>query len=300
MNWFSENKFLAGLIAVVVVGVGAFLFLLTSAKAKYAETAQQYKQQANELQRLQAMKPFPAQESIDKIQEQKQSYMAAAAELRKTLSSMEFEMQAMTPEEFQDKLRATVSEVQALAGEKNVALPADFYLGFPEYQASPPRSEATARLAWQLRTLEFVVKTLINNRVVSVDGIDREPVPGEDGAATAPAEGKSGTQLLERYPFTVTFKADQGRFRTVLNQLSTAKEQFLIVESLVVKNEQTTGPSKQAPGAPPPETVTEEGTPQEAAARLQFILGTEKLEVSLRIAAVDFAEVDAPAKPATP
>jgi hypothetical protein len=308
MTWISGSKFLTGLLAVTLLGVGVLGYLLMSARAEYGRFSDTYRQQANELARLRSLKPYPDQENLEKLLAQKKAYTEMVAQVREKLASAVGAIEPMTPEQFQDKLRAAVSEVQKLADEQKVGLFKDFYLGFPEYQTSPPRSEASPRLGWQLQAISLVIKKLIENRVTEIAELKRDPLPEESGSKPSPPARERGgpgpeggtPEFVERYPFNIVFKADQSRFRATLNQLSNTKEHFLIVETLKVVNEQATGPARGAKAgigasvAPGPGAggvnvlLGGAAATGSAAPRLQFVVGTEKLDVTMRVAAVDF------------
>lgn len=311
MNWINENKFLAVLIAVVVVVSGLLGFLMMSARSSYVATSEQLETQSSELSRLQSLKPYPEQATLDEFRKEEEAFASQSHDLRAKLTGEETPMVEITPEQFQDNLRATVSEVEKLAAEAKVTLPDGFYLGFSDYQASPPRTEAAARLDWELKVVAFVVKTLISNKITSIDDkIFRQPVPGESGASPAPTPSGpqkpkgDGKMMVERFPFTIAFTTEQSRFRSLLNQLAKSEEQFLVIETLSVKNERPEGPPKSAESTGGTSDAVAALTAGTAGggekARFQFIVGTEKLFVVLRIAALDFAKPEEPKKPSKP
>lgn len=328
MSWIQENKFLTGLLAVTAVGAAILIFLLMGASARYDDTAEQFTQQTAELKRLQGLKPYPEENNFSRLTAQKDEQVAEVQKLRDELGAMELPKEAISPEQFQDSLRSKVSALEALANENGVALPEGFYLGFPTYQGRPPKGDATERLGWQLRTIESVVRGVINAKVSSIDLIERQPLPEESAAASsAPvggnaAKGKSNPNgkgegesqdLVSRYPFTLAFTGEQSRVRIVLNQIANTKDQFLITRTLKIENEQTVGPPKAGAAgdgaaggglsAPVDNTTSigdllggeEAGSEQinEAARKLAFILGSEKVKAVLTVDIVDFAEANA-------
>ncbi len=319
MNWILENKFVAGVLAVTAIGAALLLFLIMGARGQYLETAGEYERETGELQRLQALKPYPEEANFSKLTEQREQHAAQVQKLREKLTAMELPKEPVSPEQFQDLLRSKVSELETLAAENGVALPSGFYLGFPTYQGSPPRGEATERLGWQLRAIESVIRGVLEAKVTSIDSIERQPLPEEVGGAQPVAtankgNGKGtagpGADLVSRYPFTLALTGEQSRIRTVLNRLAKTREQFLIVRTLKLENEKTIGPAKGIapatgePGAPgealpaPEQTESLEallggaaapGQTPSAAKTLTFILGDEKLKATVTIDIVDFA-----------
>jgi len=159
---------------------------------------------------------------------------------------------------------------------------------------------------------------------------------GPGGGGGKQDKDKSDKNLLARYPFEINFTIDQVGFQTVLNRIVSNKTQFFIPRVLQVRNEKTAGPeridpalgaaaSPTAPAAPPPTDAAVAGgapaAPDAAAASatpaataapgtaaapaapgapagpLKYIVGEERLEVTMRLELVDFAEVAAaPAK----
>lgn len=340
MNWIRENKFLSGFLAAVIVGVGVFGYLLYSAMGSHDEISARYDQQASELHRLQALAPYPDEANIQKIREQKQSVSDAATALRTSLTPMQFSEQPMTPEGFQDSLRKAVTTMVEKAKGLGVTLPKDqFYMGFNEYQATLPRPEAAAALGRQLQAIEFVVNTLVENRVDSINAIRRTPLPeeglaaGGTGPATAgvaggvkpgvtgkPGVGGKSDQLVSKVPFEIEFTSDQPKFRKSINDIVSSTKQFYIIRTLVVKNQAQAGPPRAEPtppgGVPAPAdagaapaptpsidagtgaaaaTGTPSASPSPAAASpLRFVLGTEKLDVGMRLDIVAFAPAATP------
>lgn len=315
MNWIQENKFVSGLIGVTIVAAAVLVFLLMGAQSQFAETTDQYEQQTAELQRLQGLKPYPEAANLKLLTDQRDAHAAEVQQLREDLVKLKLPKEPISPEQFQDSLRSQVSDIETLAQENGVALPTGFYLGFPAYQGTPPRGEATELLAWELKSIVSVVRILIQSKVASIDAIDREALAQENGAASSPPPPKRGPganknagdeqeQLVQRYPFTISFTCEQSRFRSILNQITKTKEQFLIPRSLKIVNEQLVGPPKgpigvtgglSSPNAAEAGSLQAmmegvlPGETKEAGKALSFIVGTEKVKVILAIDIVDFA-----------
>ena len=314
---FGRNKFVISLAAAVIVLSGGLGFLVTSQSQKLNELKEEYGNQVNELQRLQQLKLYPDQANLEKLQERKELAEKSIADLRGRLSVMSFPLEAITPEQFQDKLRATVSALGSKSKEAGVLLPERFYLGFDKYQSEPPKTEAAAALNRQLKAMEWVFKTLIENRVTAVTMVDRAPLPQEGGAenaslavarATPPKPAKpSGNNkanqpeaapLFQKFPFDIQFTSEQRAFQQVLNRISKADQQIFVVSRLNVKNERETPLSKSDPSLlppPPPEAALPVADAPAAPAppavpdQLRYIVGTEKVIVSMRLEMVVFS-----------
>lgn len=316
MTWIRENKFLTVFFALLFAGVVVFGYLLYTASATYSDVSDKYNAQAAELRRLQNLAPYPDQENLRKMREEKDAYAAKVTELRKSLAAEEFPLEPLTPEQFQDNLRATVSHVAESASASGVKLPDKFYMGFDVYQTSLPKPDAAAPLGRQLRAIEFVVRELFAAKVDSLTSLSRTPLPEEGGGgAAAPAGGggrgggahgrgqmaaASEKSLVSKSTFEIAFLTEQPHFRKWLNDVSSAKEQFYIVRLFTIKNENPAAPLRTdnsvveptpAPAAAPqPSAAAPTGKPPEAGGgMLKFIVGTEKIAVTAKVDILDFS-----------
>jgi len=280
MNWIKENKFLAGFLAVLLVGAVALTFLLISNQGNFAEVSDNYSKQSAELSRLQNLVPYPDEANLKLMRDQKDDYVANIGKLEKELAtSHQFALEPMPPERFQDLLKKTVDAVVEKSGTG--VLPQKFYLGFDTYQATPPRGEAAAPLARELKAIDLVVNILLDNKVTAITEI-RRPQLAEEGDPRAAAAQK---KLVRKTPFDVTFVAEQMRARKALNEIVGSKKQFFILRSLIVKNEKEKGPPR-ADAAAPATTGTGTGTETPV---IKMVVGNEKIIVTARIEIVDFA-----------
>jgi len=317
MNWIKENKFLAGFNAALIIAAGALVYLLYSAYGSYADVTDQYTQQANELHRLQSLTPYPDEANLVKYRAERDDLIDATGTLASTLSQMVLPVEEMTPSAFQDRLRDTLSAVVARAGQTGVKLPDRFSMDFEKYQSEPPPAAAAGPLGRQLAALQIVMNILIDDHVDSVTSLERTPLAQEGGGAagggarTERGGGRfggrggggaggaaGGGNLVEKIPFEIRFTGNQPSFQKVLNDLAASSKQFFITRTLVVQNTDPKPVSKNvniqiapvqvqavpaaaAPGAP--------GSPEASGeSRLTFIVGTEKLNVAMRIDMVAF------------
>ena len=306
MNWVRNNRFLAGFLAVMLLGIGGLGYLLFTALSRYSAVDEQYKTQVTELKRLQASPPYPNQENQVKYEEIRKDYAQKVRDLQTTLASYEpaAENPPPTPLQFQDRLRKAVEEMLSEAQTAGVEVPKDkFYLGFEQYSGTPPDAAATPQLSKELDSIIDVVGILLKNKHISaLSYIKRGPVPGEAGAPVAPASaavGKPGAPapapLVVKYPIEIAFTALPNSFREVLDSI-TSSNRLYILRALVVKNEMDKGPARSeptvaapaAPNAPPaPEATPADPNapplPDKGLPALRYVVGQEKLNVVLRI-----------------
>lgn len=300
MNFLQENKFLSYFILSSVVVLGALGYLLSNSMARYNEISQNYTAAVGKLHTLQNRVPFPNDENLTKTQEQIQNYKDLVQNLAREAQALELPLESdITPQAFQDRLRQVVSEVENRAKEKNVILPKDFYLGFDPYRTTLPSEVASAPLARQLQAIRSLVDKLIDLKVESIETLVRVPLPEEQGAFLANAQEDKKEPVVKKYPFDISFRTEQGRFRLGLNSLLNS-EQFFVLRSINVMNSNTEGPKRQvaselgtAPATPSPifgnaglGDAAGQNKPEKSA--LDVIVGRETLKVTLRVEMIDF------------
>jgi hypothetical protein len=162
-----------------------------------------------------------------------------------------------------------------------------------------------------MAALKIVMDILINEHVDSVTSVQRAPLPQENAGGAAHAErggrgggagaGAGNTEgLVEKFPFEVQFSANQPSFQKVLNDLAASTKQFFITRTLLIANSDPRPVPKGSTATPAPAPAQPFiGTPaagSEAAnaldatggSYLKFIVGTEKLNVAMRIDMVTF------------
>jgi hypothetical protein len=294
MNWIKQNTFLAGFIAVMVIGVGVLGYLLFSASSHFDEVRTDYEAKVKELNRLETLKPYPEEGNLKQFDEQKKEHAAKIQEFIKKVAAVQLPVEQISPVQFQDKLREAVTRVTAKvpAGMK---MPNPFYLGFEKYQTQPPTPEAAPALGRQLKALEFVATKIIDSGVTEFTKFERKPLPEEEEKTKKekpdepPAKGpkveKTG-KTVKYHPVHIEFTADQSKFRAILNDLVTAKEQFFVPRLVSLKNDGAEViPQRVAAAA-----GSDPNAPKED---IKYVFGSEKVIVTLDLELVEFAEVAA-------
>ena len=312
MTWVQNNRFLAILLAVVVLGVGGLGYGIYSAYGNYDEVSQRYQTQAAELRRLQKLTPYPEEANRRRYEEVRQQYAGAVRNLQARLADESLTPETISATDFQNRLRDVVAGVTTLARQNNVTLPESFYLGFDPYRVAVPPAEAAPLLAMQLKSCEQVARTLISRRVERVMTFRRAALREEGGtqlmptpttSAPVPATGRRGDDdnpaisPVTFYPLQVDFHAPPGVLRDVLDDLLKAQPLY-VIRALRVKNERDKGPGRGAAAigtggdevnstaAPAPTGPARAGTiepPLPDRPTLRYIVGTERLDVQMRL-----------------
>jgi hypothetical protein len=183
----------------------------------------------------------------------------------------------------------------------NVKLPDKFQLGFDEFARMMPSTAVTVLLGQELSQVQMLINILLDAKVDSITSFRRRPLPEERGASptptpstgqrvatTAKSGGTTTPKLIERNVIDVTFKAAPGAARKVLNEITSSTGQFFIVRALYVHNEKDKGPPHERTGAPTPVPIPQASPGQSPAGALNFIVGSEHIEVSATIEMLRF------------
>jgi hypothetical protein len=261
---------------------------------------------ANELSRFRRLSPFPKGANLGRTRAEMQAYGSSLFALKNELKSGIFPTPALLPNEFQTALRLAINSVNEGAAAGKVQLPVDFSLGFDEYASSLPNSEAAPQLGRQLRAIEWITHAIIDahvDRLTSLTrtslaverlaptptpGPTRKPVPKSPGASSA---ALAKERIVDSTSVDIGFSGSPAAARRVLNQIASAKDQFYIIRTLVIRNQVDKGPKRGG-------TETSSGASERGPADLHkdqgneqvihFIVGTEHLDVTARIEIVTF------------
>jgi len=298
MNWFKENPFLSGLLAVTLLATATLGFFLFQSWSSYGEVAEACTVAIEKLHKLQNKVPYPSDANLKAEKAGLDDYREKLRALRVKLSKMELPVdEKVTPQLFQDNLRAAVNGIKEKAAANNVRLPEKFYLGFERYQSEPPSSQAAPQLNREMRVLESFVTRLVEYKIQSLNELKRSPLPQEEAAA-AGQKNRTNAPVLFRYPFAISFAAEQSKIRLAFNALLGA-EQFVIVRSLSMTNTATKGPSRKTDE---PSARSSAGVPDPAAGSpaakesIKVLFGRELIKADLYLEILDFVEPPAPTK----
>ena len=297
----GQNKFYVGLGAVLLLGCLILGYLLWQSSSDFDAAELEYNKNVAELDRLQKLDLYPKAENQKILEQQMMSAHEAAIMLHQKLVPMSFALEPLSPEQFQDKLNEAVKSSVEKAANAGVNLSDKLYLGFAEYRTATPRPEAAAALGRQLKCIALAVDTMIEKKVSSIESITRTPLPEEQDPAKLPVAtptprqgpGKAAPALLSAYPFEIQFTTEQRAFEFVLNDLSKNEQQFFIIRPVAIKNQSLKAPKKIDPAAASEAAKAAASNAANGAApkadKLRYVLGSEKLNVTLRFDSVVFA-----------
>ena len=308
MSWVSENKFLTGLGAVVLAGVGTLGYLTYSAMDKYDGAASAFDTANAQLKRLHEAKPALKDASLKALLAQQNELTEKITAFHKELKSRVLPMEAMSKVDFQNRLKESVAQISAKAANAGVERPKDFYLGFGEYQARPPDEKATPALARELRAIELVMNVLIKAGNLDLDDLSRTPLREEGGGGSGKRKGggdRADRGLIERDGLLIKFTSTDKALREVLAGLANHKEQLFVIRNVAVQNKVTESPPRAAaappviileptPGTPVPVTPAPAApvavAPVANEAGLAYVFGTEKITSIIELEVLNIEE----------
>ena len=297
MSWLQQNKFLGSFLITSGAAILIALILLLYARSGFNGANEQLNETTTELNRLQNLNPFPNEANFETMKTQTAEYGVALNKLKEELKTRVLPAAPMQPNEFQARLRETVTKVTEKARANRVRLPDIFFLGFDEFSASLPSTEAAPLLGQQLAQIELIADILIDARVDAITVFKRGPLPEEHAASATPTptpgrgqrtgSAASGPKLIERSTLEISFASSPTAARRVINQIASASQQFYIIRTLHVLNEKEKGPPReQASAQGQTADTTAAGAKPNAA--LNFIVGNEHIQTSANIELVRF------------
>jgi hypothetical protein len=282
MSWFQENRWLGRfLIAFGVCVLGAFCFLFTT-KSNYEEVSARFREAIAERNRLERLDPFPSVTNYRELKTYVDNYGSELAKFREELKEHSLPVVPLAPNEFQSRLRQAMMASAEKARANKVKLPDNFHLGFDEFVAALPNNEVAPLLGQELAQVELLVNILIDARVDSLSALRRARAPqGHDKTSmTRP-------KAIERCTVDLTFVAAPSAARKVLNEIASVNQQLYIIRALHIRNEKEKGPTREqgmlAPEPLPSRPPATTGPKPASNGELNFIVGNEHIETSVRI-----------------
>ncbi len=296
-DWFQKNQWLGRFVIATGGATLLALVLLFLAKGRYEDASARFNEASMERSRLERLDPFPSDANYNKMKQYIENYGAALDKFKTELKTHVPPAPAeLAPNEFQSRLRQAMTATVDKARANKVELPENFFLGFDEFTAALPNTAVAPLLGQELSQIQLLMNIVIDARVDRVIAFKRTPLPSEGAAAPTPAAGpgkKPGpttagsrgesAKLIERGVVDLTFTGTPGAARRVINQIASANDQFYIIRTLHVRNENDKGPLREAAAAPAPDGTS--SSPQSA---LNFIVGNEQVEIAAKIEIVRF------------
>lgn len=311
MDSLKKNKFLSTYLGVVAVGVLGLGYLLFSSFKANKAAAQAFETEKSAVQALQNKPLFPNAANLQARRTQVEGFASTVSQLQKGLLASQPKLDTEAPsDKFQSALTETLNALKAQAEltKLNSRAGSEFDLGLGKYLENLPPRQAVPDLLFQLGALDAMVRTMLTDRVTSIDDITRSELDIEDASAPAPADAKSAAakkpagsnaalpeeMVLKRYPMQVRFTGSPRSVQDVLNHLAASKDYFYAIRSLRIENERKEGPPK---GAGADDNASSEESKKDS----NIVLGGENISVWLAVDLLRFLDptlASADSKPA--
>lgn len=303
MDSLKKNKFLSSYLAIVVLGVLGLGYLLFSSLKANKAAAEAFDAEQSAVTALQNKPLFPNAANLQARQAQVEAFATTVTQLQQGLLAAQPKLDTeASSDKFQSTLTETLNAVkgQAEMTKLNSRAGADFDLGFGKYLENLPPRQAVPDLLFQLGAVDALVRTMLTDRVASIDDISRTELDVESAKADAPAAAKPAARgaakkpaggppaalaedlVLKRYPMEVRFTGSPRSVQDVLNHIAASKDYFYAVRSLRVENERKVGPPK---GVAPQSSSSEESQKDS-----EVVLGGEKVSVWLALDLIRFLD----------
>lgn len=327
MDWFKKNPFwsLVAIGAVVAAVGGAIFWRWTVGHTLAVE--QELAGTRSQIARLKSRMVFPSKENVElfnKTNARLQEYLAPAEE---RMRQGQIPLENVGPLEFKRRLRLAIDtltrEAQRGVGQET-KLPEGFTFGFSQYVAAAiPAPETIPVLMQEVAAVQEIVRMLYEANVEEIVAVRRWPVENfvakpaaEEGGAPkggkaaaaakgapappAPTAAAVGDLLAgvdanpewlayRSVPMEFTFVTDAEKLRKFMNKIldPAATKPFYVIRAMRVVNRRDAPPTL--------DTLKEQAATAAASGQslgMNFILGTERIAVTMRI---DYVELNAPA-----
>lgn len=315
MDWIRENKPLAAILGVIVVGSLALGYLLFDAWSTYAETKEGYLGLGGQVAGLKGARLAPTDANLQAKQASVEEYAKLVDTLGKTVLILQPKVEPLNDIAFQEKLKGKISEIRKLAVQSKVQIPAEFAFGFDDYTHTLPKSAAAAtELSGYLDAMDELMKLFLKCGVQSLDLLERSKLPVE--AATTQGNNNAGAQvrgqvdagIFEKRQISVVLTLDQGPLQMLISRLTNPTDMpyFTSVRLLRIENQRQDGPLRSEVRLPTPEPVNPNGPvkaeeaptdeirpPAPAFVDAIPVFGNELLKIRLEIDLVKFLDAAA-------
>lgn len=311
MDWIRENKPLAAILGVIIVGSLALGYLLFDAWSTYSETKEGYLGLGNQIAGLNGARLAPTEANLKAKQAQVDDYATLVNTLGKTVLLLQPKVEPIKDIEFQSKLKTKISEIRKTV-QSQMQISPDFAFGFDEYNSKLPSSAAAAtELSGYLDAMDELVKMFLKCGVRSVDLLERSKLPIETQAPQAANNNAMQAQtvpgILEKRQVSVVLTLEQGPLQRLVSSLATTEmSYFTSLRVLRIENQRQDGPLYSEVKLPAPtvnaataqgqtaEAATDEIRPPEPAFPDAVpVFGNELLRVRMEIDLVKFLDAAA-------
>jgi hypothetical protein len=202
MSWIKDNQFAVVLGGVTLVGTVALFFVGSKAGGRYETELANYQTSAGEVSKFERMPLYPNPDNRNGKKKALTDYIAAVDGLQKSFAKFRPEpLKNVPPQQITDTLIAATEEVRTAFGDKTV-LPPLFFLGFEGYKDTLAREDATGILNYQIGATRELFLALAAAAPAELNNVHRVPLPEEQGKPYQPKPGSVARALPIELAFT--------------------------------------------------------------------------------------------------
>lgn len=326
MDWFKKNPFWStvAIAALVAVIGGAVFWRWAAGRAEALD--QDLAGTRSLIARIKSRGVFPSKENVELFNQTNARLQEYLAPTEERMRQGQIPLENVGPLEFKRRLRLAIDTLTREAKRgvgQETKLPDGFTFGFSQYVAAAiPAPEAIPALMQEVAAVQEIVRILYEANVEEITSVRRWPVENfvakpADAEAASPKAGKAPPKAgvpaapvttapavgdllpgidanpewltYRSVPMEFTFVSDAEKLRRFMNRLldPSVTKPFYIIRAMRVINR------REAP--PTLDTLKEQATTAAASGQslgMNFILGTERIAVTMRI---DYVELKAPA-----
>jgi len=241
MNWLKENKFLAGLIGGILLGLIALWFVGSSGKKRYEQAKSDYDAAVGEVTGFERSGLYPNKANEDGKKKAIGDYRNDLVKLQDAFAKFRpGKMENVTPQAFGDKLKAADTEVRNAFGEADARVPDAFFCGFESYKTALAPGNATGVMSYQLDAIRDLMLKLAQSGASELKNLHRPPLVEESGGAFSP----SASAVARAMPVEITFSGPPGAGRAFFSSIVNTEQRYYVVRSFRVMNSRKGDPPK--------------------------------------------------------
>ena len=247
MDWIEDNKFLAGWIAVTVIGCVLLGMNLLKARGAYQEAYDSFVVARDQVRSLEGKPLYPSQENVEKKAAAVAVYRDAVHDLHSELAALQRPLRNVEQTELAAKLKNRIKEINRDARRLGVGLPDGFSFGMPQYVNKLPPAEQCSLLDYQLDSISSLCSVLLSKGISSIESLERHEVrekKSADKSDRKKAQENKREPVVRRYPVKIVFKTKPDGLREFLNVVSNPAPgaPYHIVRMIRIANQKQAGP----------------------------------------------------------
>ena len=233
MSWFTDNKFNATLGGGTLVGAILLLVVGFKGSGAYNDAKDKFSAAADEAGGYERLPLYPKIENENEKRKALGEYRKATDSLQAAFEPFRpKEIKDITPQEFTSRLLAANTEVRKAFEEAGTVVPEPFFMGFERYKTSLAPGNTTGVLDYQLSSVKNLMLALARAKATELKNVYRPSLAEEEGQTYTPA----ANVVARPFPLEITFTGTEKSVREFLSSIAKTDSQYLVIRSLRITN----------------------------------------------------------------